>query len=266
MIGSRGPAIVELSDVTLVAVTSVAIEATLAAISTSRTHIRFGRSLLLSDVRPNIGAESGIEWRQIAPLRSREAYSRFMLRHLAEHIHTSHVLCVQWDGFVLDASRWESTFLDYDYIGSPWPQFTDSHDVGNGGFSLRSKRLLDACATIDHDGRMSEDVTICRQARALLESRDGMRFAPREVAKRFSYERCSAQGLEFGFHGVFNMPDILGAPRFRTLLESIDPDVIGLREARDLRSWAIRHLDPVLAWKMTRQVRHARRRRGASLV
>lgn len=114
---------------------------------------------------------------------------------------------------------------------------------------------------IDHDGRMSEDVTICRQARAMLEKRYGMRFAPAEVARRFAYERCPAHGMEFGFHGVFNMPDILGARRFRALLESLDRDVIGLREARDLRWWAIRHLDPVLAWKMVWQARNARRRR-----
>lgn len=260
MTDSRNSPIVDLPDVTLVAVTSVAMEATLEAMYLSGQQVRFGRSLLLSDVRPDIVPGSEIEWRQIAPLRSREAYSRFMLRDLAKHIHTTHVLCIQWDGFVLDATRWQDAFLEYDYIGAPWPHFTDGHNVGNGGFSLRSKCLLDACAAIEHDGRMSEDVTICREARPLLESRDGIRFAPADVARGFAYERCRVRGVEFGFHGVFNMPDILGARRFRSLFATLERDVIGLREARDLRSWAIRHVDMALALKMMRQVRHARSR------
>ena len=67
-----------------------------------------------------------------------------MLQELHDHISTAHALCIQWDGYVLNAQAWDASFLDYDYIGSVWPQFGDGHRVGNGGFSLRSKRLLEA--------------------------------------------------------------------------------------------------------------------------
>jgi hypothetical protein len=38
-------------------------------------------------------------------------------------------------------------FLDYDFIGAPWPEGQEENSllVGNGGFSLRSKSKLLAC-------------------------------------------------------------------------------------------------------------------------
>lgn len=35
-------------------------------------------------------------------------------------------------------------FLEYDYIGAPWPKYQDDNNnhVGNGGFSLRSKKIM----------------------------------------------------------------------------------------------------------------------------
>ena len=40
-----------------------------------------------------------------------------------------------------------SPFLEYDYVGAPWPpnQDDNSYGVGNGGFSLRSKSKMLEC-------------------------------------------------------------------------------------------------------------------------
>ena len=144
--------------VTLCAVTSVAREATVAAMRHSLGQIGFEKALLLSDARPDGLDGAGIAWHQIAPLASREDYSRFVLHNLADHIDTDHVLVVQWDGFVRDGRCWQDEFLAYDYIGAVWPQFEDDWKVGNGGFSLRSKKLLEATRLI-RDGAEAEDLS-----------------------------------------------------------------------------------------------------------
>ncbi len=125
-----------LPDVTLVAVSSIAIPAVTRALEISMDRVCFARAILLSHECPT---NSPAEWHKIPRLQSRADYSRFMLRELANHIDTSHALCIQWDGFVLNGNAWLPVFLEYDYIGSVWPQFHDGRNVGNGGFSLRSK-------------------------------------------------------------------------------------------------------------------------------
>ena len=137
-----------LPSVSLVAVTSVALDATVDALRASMDQVDFGQVLLLSDMPPQTSTDPRIEWRRIERLGSSADYSRFMLRELGDHIATDHALCVQWDGFVLDGAAWDPAFLDYDYIGAVWPHFDDSHNVGNGGFSLRSRKLLEASRQI----------------------------------------------------------------------------------------------------------------------
>lgn len=226
-----------LPQVTLVAVTSVALPATLAALRHSLRQVRFGRALLLSDRAPDGLAGSEVEWRAIPPLRSRAQYSRFVLQQLADHIETSHALLVQWDGFVRDGSRWHAEFLAQDYIGAPWPQHGMA--VGNGGFSLRSRRLLQATATLPVTDQ-PEDVAICRIHRQRLEQQHGLRFAEREVARRFSYERGASDRQEFGFHGVFNMPAEMPTDALMAALSSLEPGVIGARESSEMLTAAVR--------------------------
>ena len=124
----------QLPSVTLCAAASVNITATVAALQRCLDQVEFGRTVLFSNTRPT-GLPSAIDWVQIAPLRSANAYSRFVLNQLAPEIATPHCLIAQWDGFVIDAAAWDPAFLDLDYVGAPWPQFDDGHDVGNGGFS-----------------------------------------------------------------------------------------------------------------------------------
>jgi len=140
-----------------------------------------------------------------APIRSAKEYSRWVCTELYKHVPTSHLLLFQWDGYVRNARAWSHAWLHYDYIGAPW-WHDDGMNVGNGGFSLRSRRLMEIVAT---DPAISEyhpeDVKICRRYRPYLESEHGIRFAPEQVARRFSLEGYKQPSrthtTEFGFHG-----------------------------------------------------------------
>lgn len=154
---------------------------------------------------------------------SKVDYDRYMTAGFpVKDIHTSHVLVMQYDGYVIDGSRWDSDWLNYDYIGAPWPWHPAGRQVGNGGFSLRSKRLM--CAVKELALRWDvknlsspppDDDMICHVMREQLE-REGFIFAPVEVADKFSYER-SPPHPTFGFHGIFNFPNLMSWKEFQTL-------------------------------------------------
>jgi len=209
-----------LSQVTLIAATSINIEATLQAIETCQRGVRFAACKLLTH-RPPARSLPGVEIIIIPELVTAREYSEFMLRNLADYVATPHCLVVQWDGYVLHPERWRPEFLDYDYIGASWPQFDDGHDVGNGGFSLRSHRLLKACQDADFIPSHPEDVAIGRINRAWLEQQ-GMRFASCALADSFSAERTSRPDKTFGFHGVWHMPALIGPQRFWHLYEGLE--------------------------------------------
>jgi hypothetical protein len=238
-----------LPDVALVAVTSVALAATVDALHASMRQAQFGQILLLSDQPPPPHANAAITWQRIDRLSSRADYSRFMLRDLAGYVGTTHALCVQWDGFVLDGAAWDPHFLDYDYIGAVWPQFRDGRNVGNGGFSLRSRRLLEACTTIPLDGSQVEDLLIGRLYRPLLEEQ-GVRFAPEPLARRFAYERTTPSGAEFGFHGAFNLVRLLKPAENLELFRKIDRGMLARSERLEILRWAFSHGQVRLALEM----------------
>jgi len=177
--------------------------------------------LLFTDAAPP-DPDPRIRLVRIEPIRSSAAYSAFILERLPEFITSSHVLIVQWDGFVMDAQQWDPAFMSFDYIGAVWPQFCDGHNVGNGGFSLRSRQLLDACRTPGFRSSHPEDLAICRMNRPFLEREHGIRFADRGTAARFSFEREAPKGPTFGFHGIFNMIPVLGTDRFWEMYRQLD--------------------------------------------
>lgn len=170
----------------------------------------------------------GLPVRPIAPIASLAEYNRLVTRTLAEDLDAEHALVVQYDGFVLDGGQFSPHFLHYDYIGAPWPHFT-SLDVGNGGFSWRSRRLVEAVARLPYDGESeAEDLFICRRMRPQLESAHGVRFAPRELALHFAVESVPVPWPTFGFHGVFHLPQVY-RERIDFLLEHLSP--------RTLQKW-----------------------------
>lgn len=151
----------------------------------------------------------------IPGISSLSEYSTFCLRQLIHHVDTEHVLVCQHDGFIRHPSKWDPVFLQYDYVGAPWlpdPTFVTTGgapwcpgvgpNVGNGGFSLRSRRLqqfLSVCPILIDSGL--EDVDIAVNNRPLLD-RLGFRFAPEAVARNFSWE-TGPERESFGTHGRF---------------------------------------------------------------
>lgn len=151
-------------------------------------------------------------------ISSKEEYSAFIIAEAYKYIETSHVLIFQHDGFVNNWKVWDNDWLQYDYIGAPW-WYTDGMDVGNGGFSLRSKRLMEIVAT--DTGIISkhpEDHVICRVYRKYLETKYDIKFAPIEVAEKFAFEGYRQQtkvlSNQFGVHG----------PNPRTVAQAVRQD------------------------------------------
>jgi hypothetical protein len=163
--------------------------------------IQFGAVKLLTHAQISY---PGIETVSIERLDTIEAYSAFVFKKLWKYVSTDHVLIIQWDGFVLNPHLWDNEFLQYDYIGAPW--WYDSRNVGNGGFSLRSKKLLlalmDPVYTLTHP----EDDKICREYGHDLEMMHDIRFAPEELAAKFSFEPSEKYTTTdlgtFGFHAL----------------------------------------------------------------
>lgn len=134
---------------------------------------------------------------------SKAEYSRYILKNLYKDIsplldtYTTHVLIVQWDGFVVNPKRWSHDWLKYDYIGAPW-MYYENNQVGNGGFSLRSVKLLKLCSMFSFTETHPEDDVICRKNRMEFEAL-GIKYAPLEEAMKFSAE-CEPYTDQFGFH------------------------------------------------------------------
>lgn len=124
-------------------------------------------------------------------------------------------LNIHADGFAVNKSSWDNRFLDYDYIGAPWPFCSPGQRVGNGGFSLRSKKLYESLKYIDTSlkmqyihGAFGEDVIICRNLDTILKEQFNINFCGEELACKFSMELPGTLydywiGKSFGFHGGF---------------------------------------------------------------
>jgi len=195
----------ELPEVTLCCIDTEQPALALRALVRSREGIRFARTLLLTDALPSaLARPGGIDVTPVSGIHSRDAYSQFVLKSLLPHVATAHVLLVHWDGYVVNPEAWEPAFLACDYIGAEWFWHDDGMRVGNGGFSLRSRRLLEAL----QDPRIAlveaEDKTIARTFRPLLERDYGIRYADKALADRFSFEAAYPIGRPFGFHGLCN--------------------------------------------------------------
>ena len=176
--------------------------------------IGFAKVKLLMVSNPEI---DGTEFVQIDPIEDLLSYSQFCLSHLHEHIDTDFCLIFQDDGFPINPEMWRPFFLDYDYLGAPWPPLPPwpeptrpDRRVGNGGFCLRSKRLLEAVKDFKAD--QNEDIVIVCSRRDELEAA-GLRFAPVNVAIDFSIETqfLHEQTMQrcFGFHGKYRVDEAL---------------------------------------------------------
>ena len=216
-----------LSNITLLAAaTSADVDQAQLALKISSKNIEFGAVKLLSSSVPSTRS-SDIEFVSIPPMNSR-GYNRMIVEDLHKYFETSYCLVVQADGFVVNVDLWKQDFLEFDYIGAPWPDkvviipsnkflYLDNNRVGNGGFSLRSRKLVEVTSKINFNSLKfpikSEDLIICHYLyREMIKK--GIRFAPPKIAAQFSIEspgNLYGQDVNsvFGFHGKHLMSHFL---------------------------------------------------------
>ena len=214
---------IHLSNVTLICVTSVKIEESIRSLIHCSKLIQFKEVKFVT--HENIQIDS-VKVEKCRKLTSIEAYSHYMIFDLYKHIDTEFCLTVQHDGFITNPHLWMDDYLKYDYIGAPWKIREDCYldpngnhiRVGNGGFSLRSQKLLntpnrehipfsstmygDYYKHLNHFSS-NEDNIICVHNHELYE-KYGNVFAPFEVALTFSKETSLPENENldtFGVHG-----------------------------------------------------------------
>lgn len=169
---------------------------------------------------------NGYDKKIIEKISSIEKYNELILTQIVEHVELDHYLIIQYDGFALNGSKFIEDFLKYDYIGAPWPQFPN-RKVGNGGFSLRSKKIIEASAHLALTRRSgeAEDIFICQTIGEKLEKNFSIQFADELIASKFSYEAPYSNRDTFGFHGFLNLP-IVYQKQPEYLLKNLDRKTI----------------------------------------
>jgi hypothetical protein len=150
------------------------------------------------------------EIHKIDNISSIEQYSDFCLT-LNKYFNNDFVLLVQNDGFIVNPYLWDDNFTNYDYIGAPW-ELTKvvGQKVGNGGFSLRSKKFLEFSALFSTTGGVPEDNFLCiDKFHEAIEF--GIDYAPVKLASKFAHEYRNPYAWSynpknhFGFHGKHNI-------------------------------------------------------------
>ena len=208
---------IKLNNVTMVAMTSVNIRATIKAMQYSMRGIQFAEVVLITDKKP-LFLPKTITYKHIDKIDNIDKFNYSMVYDLYNYIDTDYALIIHYDGFVVNPEMWSEDFLKYDYIGSPWPlpnpedhvTFRDINGnicrVGNS-VSIRSKRLMELPSKIKREwkpfhGWYNEDGFICCNNKHIFEQY-GMRYAPLEVAIRFGQEAMLPEGegiTPFVFH------------------------------------------------------------------
>ena len=97
--------------------------------------------------------------------------------------------------------------------------------MGNGGFSLRSRKLLQALQDPRIELHGAEDETICRRYRPLLEEAHGIVFASEAMADAFAFEAAYPIGRPFGFHGLYNFCRVMPPDELALLVASFTPAI-----------------------------------------
>jgi hypothetical protein len=211
-----------LNNVTLIAIDGTGTYKKITkAIQLSKKNINFADVILLSP-ESNYNNLNGIKLIKIDKLTYVE-WNRFVLKELYKYFNTSHYIYVDVDGFIVNSNLWTDDFLKYDYIGAPWKyqehiltKYVDDfvkrknpnqvNLVGNGGFTLRSKRLLLETNRCLDDRYYLEDLYICINNYDYFISK-GIKFAPIELACIFSQDPVIDINKTFGFHGHKNLID-----------------------------------------------------------
>jgi hypothetical protein len=199
--GDVGNALAE--NVTLLTIDTISISRAVAVLERCLNLIPFKHVKLISPLPCKCPWLTHIPPETLNATMPLNAYSDFCIRHLHEYFETSHCLIVQYDGWLVNPEAWRDEWLALDYIGciADWTEPGDNGKGGCGGFSLRSRRLMELAARIA-DKTHEEDV-ILSHARPRGRRDDfeaaGMKFAPNTVQFQWGYDAGHWRG-EFGHH------------------------------------------------------------------
>jgi len=147
-----------------------------------------------------------INIQKIPAISTMEEYSMFFIRELWNCFNTDFCLTAHPDGFIINPESWTDEFLEYDYIGAPWKfngaRFRDrfnSPAIGNGGFSLRSKKICEYVSKNyyiinDNEDKYYSNCLDCTKP-------DSIKYPPVELALQFSQETLLDKNITpLGFH------------------------------------------------------------------
>lgn len=163
----------------------------------------------------------GIKWGavkliQLAEITDIDSWNKAVIYELWKYVETSHAMFIHDDGYVINPEAWDPFWLNFDYIGAPWPLPQDDYSyrtptgkivrVGNS-VSLRSKKILELPTKLklpwrEYYGNTNEDGFLTCHNRDILENW-GCEFAPLDVAKHFSKEHELPENKDlptFAFH------------------------------------------------------------------
>ena len=213
----------QLPDVTLVMIETRQHQLAHLAMRDCMRAAKFGDVLLFTD-RPEFFSWDDYEQDgrviEVPDWPKKIGWSRFNWSGVAPYLKTSHALGIQWDSWIAAPDMWRDEFLQYDYIGAPW-WYKDGMNVGNGGFCLRSTKLLrflrknrDRYPCVND----LDDDLLCRKYRPALQD-EGFVWAPEKVAIDFAFEcvRLHERTRHFGFHAAYNFDYGCGFDRERIM-------------------------------------------------
>lgn len=194
----------QLPNVTLICVATRDHAEALTAllISSNTTQIEYRSIVFVTDVPVEsfynkVCDRYNFKYHIIDSFETIDDWNKFIFYDLHKYVDTEFCLLIHPDGYVINPDKWDDRFLQYDYIGAPWPADT-IHDVyGNevrvgNSISIRSKRLLELPSKLnlpwaEYNGSFNEDTQICAHYRPYFIGA-GMNFAPVEIAALFSHE------------------------------------------------------------------------------
>jgi len=165
----------------------------------------------------------GIEWGDVkfiqqANITDVNSWNKAVIYDLWKYVDTEYAMFIHHDGYVINPELWDDKWLNYDYIGAPWPLSVDEFSyytsegdlvrVGNS-VSLRSKKIMELPTKLNlpwksYFGNTNEDGFLCVHNRKVLQN-NGCVFAPLEVAVHFSKEIEIPENVglpTFAFHSL----------------------------------------------------------------
>ena len=195
-----------LDNIELISINCVRPELSVNALKYSSRNIKFKKIKLFADIKPK-NLTDDIEFIKI-PKLTHDTINQFAIKELPNYLSEDYMLSIHDDGFVINPHLYNPIFLEYDYIGAPWPEFPwcKTNRVGNGGFVLKSKKFYMLEQTLNVTNIGHNDVLVTNIYYDYFTS-NGCKYAPLDIAYKFSIELPIPEYIydltnSFGFHGL----------------------------------------------------------------